>query len=59
MDDSLCLLVFRYLRKVKDIMKMTAPGSNLGGSAAPLGGAATDVRDGRGRGRGVLGNNVS
>jgi hypothetical protein len=53
------LIVIRYLRKVKDVMKMTAPGSNLGGSATPLGGAAAAVGDGWGRGWGVLGNKVS
>jgi hypothetical protein len=49
----------RYLRKMKDVMKMSAPGSNLGGSATPLGGAAAAVGDSWGRGWGVLGNKVS
>lgn len=43
---------------MKDVMKMSAPGSNLGGTSTPLGGAAAGVGDGWGRGWGVLGNKV-
>jgi hypothetical protein len=44
---------------MKDVMKMTMPGANLGGTATPLGGAAAAVGEGWGRGWGVLGNKVS
>ncbi|KIM28562.1 hypothetical protein M408DRAFT_329345 [Serendipita vermifera MAFF 305830] len=50
--------VFRYLRKMKDVMKMSAPGSNLAGTSTPLG-AAGGVGDGWGRGWGVLGNKLT
>ena len=39
-------------------MKMSAPGSNLGGTSTPLGGGAGGAGDGWGRGWGVLGNKV-
>lgn len=43
---------------MKDVMKMSAPGSNLTGTSTPMGGAAGGVGDGWGRGWGVLGNKV-
>ena len=43
---------------MKDVMKMSAPGSNLGGTSTPLGGGAGGAGDGWGRGWGVLGNKV-
>ncbi|KAG8749562.1 Vesicle trafficking between the ER and Golgi [Serendipita sp. 396] len=50
------LTSFRYLRKMKDVMKMSVPGAATGGTATPLGGG---VSEGWGRGWGVLGNKLT
>lgn len=50
---------YRYIRKIKDVMKMSMPGGNLGGTATPLGGAGASVADSWGKGWGMLGNKVS
>ncbi|KAG8847366.1 Vesicle trafficking between the ER and Golgi [Serendipita sp. 405] len=44
------LTSFRYLRKMKDVMKMSVPGAATGGTATPLGGG---VAEGWGRGWGL------
>ncbi|CAG7852025.1 SubName: Full=Related to SLY1 protein {ECO:0000313/EMBL:CCA75728.1} [Serendipita indica DSM 11827] len=46
---------FRYLRKMKDVMKMSVPGA-ITGTATPVGGG---MADGWGRGWGVLGNKLT
>ncbi|KAG8812061.1 Vesicle trafficking between the ER and Golgi [Serendipita sp. 399] len=47
---------FRYLRKMRDVMKMSVPGAATGGTATPLGGG---VAEGWGRGWGALGNKLT